>query len=163
MNTISPNWKQIITFFLQHVLGLIFIEITRGPLLLLWNGNWYNYNFDVKTILDTFMINHKQHINLVTVWHQPHLPVLGHIEQQFGQGQWSIPPASCLHLVTKTTSWISVTQVHQGHCLPLWGFGLDALRSLSTFRAFFTTNWPWCLLLLYPVALSVVPKTEILI
>ena len=31
---------------------------------------------------------------------------------------------------------------HRGHCLPLSGFGLDALRPLSNLRTFLTTSWP---------------------
>ena len=48
---------------------------------------------------------------------------------------------------------------NQGHCLPLLGFGLDALRPLSTLRAFFTTSGPWCLFVTLPVAL-VLPKNK---
>ena len=42
----------------------------------------------------------------------------------------------------------------------LFGFGLDALRPLSTFSVFFTSNWPCALLLLCPVA-SVPPPFSI--
>ena len=36
----------------------------------------------------------------------------------------------------------------------LLGFGLDALRSLLTFRTFFTTSWPWCLFVTLASGLS---------
>ena len=43
---------------------------------------------------------------------------------------------------------------HGGHCLPFLKFGYDALRPMSTFSAFFTTSWPWCLFVTLPSGLS---------
>ena len=45
-------------------------------------------------------------------------------------------------------------QGHQGHYLPLFGFGLDALKPLWTFREFFTNSWLLCLLINLPSGLS---------
>ena len=36
----------------------------------------------------------------------------------------------------------------------LYGLGHNALRLLSTFRAFFTTSWPWCLFVTLPSGLG---------
>ena len=47
--------------------------------------------------------------------------------------------------------------------LDLLGVGPDVLRLLSTFRAFFTTNWIWCLFVTLPNGLSAPPKNNNLI
>ena len=58
---------------------------------------------------------------------------------------------------------LKLHQGHRGHGLPFLGFGLDALRPLSTCRAFFTTSWPWCPFVTLPSGFSAPQKTKILI
>ena len=51
---------------------------------------------------------------------------------------------------------LNFTKAIETHCLPHGGFGLDALRVLwSTIRAFFTTSWPWCLVVTLPSGLEI--------
>ena len=76
------------------------------------------------------------------------------------------PTGNCTcHVIKQNESeaGLELDRGNQGHCMPLSGFVLDALRPLPTLRALFTTSWPWCLLVTLPSGLIVPPPKKILI
>lgn len=61
------------------------------------------------------------------------------------------------HKHTHNTHPQTGLEFHQGNLFEVWP---DVLKPLSTFMSF-TTGWPWCLLLLCPVAQNLTKKTHL--
>ena len=108
----EENWF----FILDHAVTEAVIQI------------WF-WCFHTGTILNLWLLASSAWANIVSLWN--HLPASGVIQISGS-------------VVTKTTVVLPQTgfefhQGYQGHCLSFWGFDFDALRPLSTIRAFFTT------------------------